>query len=125
MIKKLRTVYHEFPSQFWLLAGASLIDLVGLFLLFPFFSLYFTEKFGVSLTQVGYTFATWSLAGVLGQAMGGALADRIGRKIMVMIGLIFSALTSLAFVFIENFDHVYIVIAISGLFANSAEPARQ
>jgi len=125
LIKKLRMIYCEFPGQFWLLAGASLIDWVGAYLIFPFFSLYLTDKFGISLMQVGYVFATWALAGVLGQAMGGALADKIGRKIIVITGLVFSALSSLALIYIQNYDFVYIVAAVGGLFANSADPARQ
>ncbi len=125
MIEKIRAVYHEYPGQFWLLAGASLIDLVGGYLIFPFFSLYFTEKFGVSLMQVGYIFATWALAGVFGQIIGGVLADKIGRKILVIVGLIFSAFSSLALIYVENYDLVYIIAAIGGFFANSAAPARQ
>ena len=125
MIRKIRNIYNEFPGQFWLLAGASLIDLIGAYLIFPFFSLYFTDKYGVSLTQVGFVFATWALAGVIGQALGGVLADKIGRKVMVIVGLIFSALTSLAMIYINNYDLIYITAAIGGLFANSAAPARQ
>jgi MFS family permease len=125
MLTKFRKGYLQYPPQFWLLAGASLIDLVGLYLILPFFSLYFTRKFGVNLTQVGYMFATWALAGVIGQALGGALADKFGRKILVINGLIISALSSLAFVLIENYDMIYVTAAIGGLFANSASPARQ
>lgn len=124
MIRNVRRIYSEFPGQFWLLAGASFIDLVGVYLIFPFFSLYFTEKFGVSLIQVGYVFATWALAGVVGQAMGGALTDKLGRKIMVIVGLVFSALTSLALIYVQDYAYVYVVSAIGGLFANSADPAR-
>lgn len=125
MIEKIRSVYYEYPGQFWLLAGASFIDMVGGYLIFPFFSLYFTEKFDVGLIQVGYAFAVWGLAGVLGQTIGGVLADKMGRKILVIAGLIFSAITSLAFIYVETYEMVYIVAAIGGFFADSASPARQ
>lgn len=125
MIKKLRDTYDDYPGQFWLLMVASFVDLVGGFLIFPFFSLYFTEKFNVSLAQVGIIYAIWALSGLLGQALGGALADRAGRKFMVIVGLVFSALTSLVFALVTDFAWVYLTAAIGGVFSSSARPARQ
>lgn len=125
MIEKLRATYDDYPSQFWLLMTASFVDFVGGFLIFPFFSLYFTEKFDVSLTQVGIIYAIWAFSGILGQALGGALADRAGRKLMVIIGLIFSALTSLGFALVEEFSLVYVTAVVGGLFSSIAWPARQ
>ncbi|MBW8010433.1 MAG: MFS transporter [Chloroflexi bacterium] len=125
MIEKLRTIYNDYPSQFWLLMAASLVDMVGGVLIFPFFSLYFTEKFDVGLAQVGIIYALWAFSGILGQALGGALTDRAGRKLMVIAGLIFSALTSLALALVTDFGLVYITAAVGGLFSSSAGPARQ
>lgn len=124
MITKLRVTYDEFPTQYWLLMVATFVDLVGGFLIFPFFSLYFTEKFDVTLAQVGIMLAIWTLAGIVGQALGGGLADRIGRKRLVIAGLVFSALSSLALALVQDFALVYLTAAIGGLFSSSARPAR-
>ena len=125
MIKKLRSTFNEYPRQFWLLMAAVLIDMTGGFLIFPFFSLYFTEKFSVGLTQVGIIYGIWSLAGILGNAAGGALTDRAGRKSMVIYGLIFSALSSLGLALAPTFFWVYITAAIGGLFSSISRPAHQ
>lgn len=124
MIKNLRATYDEFPRQFWLIMVATLIDLMGLFLIFPFFSLYFTEKFGVSLTKAGLIYAIWAVAGMGGHILGGALADRFGRKYIVVAGMIFSALSSVALALAPNFTWVYITAAIGGLLSRSAGPAQ-
>ena len=48
MFKRLQKIYHDFPRIFWVVVSVSFIDRIGGTLLFPFFSLYITEKFGVS-----------------------------------------------------------------------------
>lgn len=125
LFAKFQAVLGEYPGQFWLLMMATFIDLLGGFLIFPFFSLYFTEKFAVSLTEVGFIYGIWSVTGILGRTLGGALADRIGRKRMVIIGLVFSALSSLALALATDFVWIYISAAIGGLFSSSGGPARQ
>ena len=124
MIEKLRATYDEFPSQFWLIMVATLIDLMGGFLIFPFFSLYFTDKFSVTLAEAGLIYAIWAVTGVGGQILGGALTDRVGRKRMIIAGLIFSALSSIALALAQDFTMVYITAAVGGLFSRSAGPAR-
>ena len=125
MIARFKAVLEEYPGQFWLIMTATFIDLLGGFLIFPFFSLYYTEKFAVSLTEVGFIYGIWAISGILGRTLGGALADRTGRKRMVIIGLVFSALTSLAMALVTDFFWIYITSAIGGLFSTSGGPAQQ
>ena len=124
MLEKLRATYHEFPGQFWLIMAATLIDLLGGFLIFPFFSLYFTEKFGVALTEAGLIYAIWAVAGMGAQFLGGAITDRIGRKNMLIFGLVSSALSSLALALATDFFYIYITAALGGLFSRIGGPAR-
>lgn len=125
MLSSLRRTYAEFPRPFWLLIAASFIDLTGGFLIMPFFSLFLTEKFSISLVQVAGIFAIWATAGLIGQSVGGAIADRFGRKLMIVIGLIFSAVSSLGFALLDDLILVQIVAAIAGFFSSSGGPARQ
>jgi hypothetical protein len=57
MLGKIKTTYEEYPNAFKVLILASFIDMLGGALLFPFFALYITERFGVGMTQVGILFA--------------------------------------------------------------------
>lgn len=108
-----------------MLMTASFIDMLGGFLIFPFFSLYLTEKFEVGLAQVGLVYGIWAGAGIAGRAMGGALADRTGRKQMVIVGLVMSALTSLGLALVSDIAWIYVVSAVGGLFSSSGGPAQQ
>ena len=49
-------------------------------MLYPFFALYLTQKFDIGMSTVGILFAIFSVSGMVGSALGGALADRMGRK---------------------------------------------
>jgi hypothetical protein len=45
MFSRISNIYHEYPSKFWMVVGVMFVDRVGGTMLFPFFSLYITQKF--------------------------------------------------------------------------------
>ena len=124
MLSSLRRTYNEFPRPFWMLVATAFIDLTGGFLIMPFFSLFLTQKFNISLVQVAGIFAIWSVAGMIGQTVGGAYSDRFGRRSMILIGLVFSAISSLGLAMINDLRMVIIVAGAAGFFSSSGGPAR-
>ena len=94
-IEKTKSIYQEYPKQFWVIVGSNFIDRIGGALIFPFFALYITRKFNVGMTEVGLLFALFSVTDMLGNMVGGAMTDYLGRKTMIILGLVVSALTSL------------------------------
>ncbi|TLN09713.1 MFS transporter, partial [bacterium] len=73
MITRLQKIYREFPRKFWLVVFVSFIDRVGGTLLFPFLSLYITQRFNVGMTQAGIVLGLFSIFGLVGNMIGGAL----------------------------------------------------
>ncbi len=124
-LQNLDTTIHEYSGQFWLVVGASFIDRLGGAMLFPFFTLYLTKKFGINMTTVGVLFGLFSLSSVLGMTVGGALTDRLGRKRMLILGLVMSALTSLLMGVIDQIDLFVAAVFLVGLVADAAGPAQQ
>lgn len=126
MIARFRDTYNKFSKNFWLLMLASFVDMLGGSLIFPFFSLFMTMKFNVGMTEVGTMFLVWALtSGVIGNIVGGAMADRFGRKTNMIFGLIASATSALLMIVIQDLVFFYIAIAIVGIFEDIAGPARQ
>jgi MFS family permease len=125
IFKKLRTTYYEYPSKFWVVVAASFVDRVGGTMIFPFFALYITHKFNVGMTQAGLLLGTFSLFGMIGSIIGGALTDRFGRKFMVIFGLVFSALSALSMGFANDLRLFYLLAASVGLLSDIAGPAWQ
>ncbi|MFW9948818.1 MAG: MDR family MFS transporter [Candidatus Thorarchaeota archaeon] len=125
MFSKIRRFNSEYPNPFKVLVLATFIDRLGSFLLFPFFALYITERFGVGMTQVGFLFTLFSAGNILGGAIGGALADKYGRRAMLLLGLISSGLGSIVMGLVNDLNILYIVALILGIFGDIGAPARQ
>ncbi len=124
-MKRVNSIYREYPKQFWVIVGSNFIDRVGGALIFPFFALYITMKFQVGMTEVGLLFALFSVTDMIGNMIGGALTDFLGRKTMIIMGLVISAMTSLGMGLVQELEWFYVMGAISGLFATAAGPAHE
>ena len=125
MFTKLKKIYQEFPPNFWIVIGVMFIDRVGGTMLFPFFSLYITQKFNVGMTQAGIILGFFSIFGLLGNMIGGALTDKFGRRKLIIFGLIFSAISTLSLGLINEFWMLYPLAVLIGLLTDIAGPAHQ
>ena len=123
MLAKLTKLYNEFPRKFWVVVGVSFIDRVGGTLLFPFFSLYITQKFNVGMTQAGMILGLFSIFGLFGGMIGGALTDRFGRRKIIIIGLVFSAVSTLTLGLVNQFATLIPLAVVIGLLSHFAGPA--
>lgn len=125
MLKKLRSTIKEYPRNFWILIGALFIDRVGGALIFPFLSLYITSKFNVGMTEVGAIFAVHSISAFFGNIAGGVLTDKFGRRLMLIVGLVLSALVSLGMGFVEDWEMFYLLAFLTGSVSSIGGPAVQ
>jgi MFS family permease len=124
-LARVRSTYDEYPQQFWVLILGIFIDRLGGALMFPFFTLYVTQKFSVGMTEVGVLFAVFSISSIVGSMFGGALTDRLGRKGMLIFGLVASALTSLLMGLVGTIELFLGSALLVGLLANMGGPAGQ
>src|SRR4051812_14028327 len=119
----LRNLYYQFPGRFWIVVLVHFIDKVGGTLVFPFFALYITRKFHVGMTQAGVLLGILSLSGIVGSMIGGGLTDRLGRRKLILFGLVFSAMSSLALGLTEDFSLLYPLAVVVGLLSDVGGPA--
>jgi len=125
MFTKIKNTYNEYPNAFKVLTLATFIDMLGSFLLYPFYALYITERFGVGMIEVGYLFSIFAAGNIFGGLIGGALADKYGRRVMVLIGLVVSGMGSILMGLVNNLNTFYLLAAFLGLIGNFGGPARQ
>ncbi|HET9912814.1 MAG TPA: MFS transporter, partial [Anaerolineales bacterium] len=64
-----------------------------------------------------------SLFGLIGSMIGGALTDKIGRRHLILFGLVFSALSSLLFGLATDVKMLYFLVTIVGLLSRVSAPA--
>ncbi|MFW9770745.1 MAG: MDR family MFS transporter [Candidatus Heimdallarchaeota archaeon] len=125
MSGKLKRAYNEYPNSFKVLTLATFIDTLGRFLLFPFFAIYITEHFNVGLIEVGLLFSIFSAGNIIGGVIGGALADKYGRRKIILFGLVVSGISSISMGLVNDLYVFYILASVLGLIGNFGGPARQ
>ena len=125
MFTRIKSAYKEYPNAFKVLVLATFIDRLGAFILFPFYSLYITWHFGVGMVEVGILFSIFSLGNIFGGTLGGALADKYGRRVIILFGLVVSGISNVLMGLVNDLNLFYIIGAFSGLVGNFGGPARQ
>jgi multidrug resistance protein len=81
------------PQGYWPIWTTVALDLVGFGIVVPILGVY-AERFGASGYQVGWLFATFALAQFVFAPLLGRLSDRIGRKPVIVISLVGTAVGS-------------------------------
>ncbi|MBI5955610.1 MAG: hypothetical protein HY871_01285 [Chloroflexi bacterium] len=75
LFSQAQAAFNDFPRQFWVLVGGTLINAIGGGLIFPFLTLYARHRLGIPMTTVGLLLALNSAAGLAPQLAAGSLAD--------------------------------------------------
>ena len=125
ILKNAKNVYNEYPRAFWTYNVIVFIDRLGGFMLYPFFALYLTQKYDIGMATVGILFAAFSLSGFVGSALGGALADRMGRKGVIIASLLLSSLSALGMGFAPTLAIFVAVSVIVGTLGSIGGPAHE
>jgi len=125
IFENARKVFNEYPRAFWTYNIIVFIDRLGGFMLYPFFALYLTKKYDIGMATVGILFAVFSASGFVGSALGGALADRMGRKSVIIASLLLSSLSALGMGFAPTLAIFVAVSVIVGTLGNIGGPAHE
>jgi MFS family permease len=124
-IDDLKKIFHDYPRAFWIYNAVVFIDRLGGFMLYPFFALYLTEKFNISMSTVGLVLALFSVSGFVGSALGGALADRVGRKGVIVASLLLSSLSALGMGFAPTLVFFILISVVVGTLSSIGGPAEE
>jgi MFS family permease len=88
-VRTYREIRRDFDRLVLVLAAGDLVASFGFALVFPFLTIYLVEKLGATAGQAGLVLAAYSVCSILSGAAGGWLADRVGRRrvMIVSVGL--------------------------------------
>jgi len=81
------------PKGFWPIWTTVALDLVGFGIIVPILGRY-AERFGAGGLEVGLLFASFSVAQMIFSPILGRLSDRIGRKPVIIVSLVGTAIGS-------------------------------
>ncbi|HOV95020.1 MAG TPA: MFS transporter [Spirochaetales bacterium] len=116
-------VYRGLPKPLYTLFVTSVVNSVGMFV-FPFLTLYLTGKLGMSQSDTGKFMLLVSIIYIPGNFIGGKLSDRFGRKHVMIIAQVLSAVLYIPCGFATFARYVPWFILASVFFDGITDPAR-
>jgi MFS family permease len=78
------------PRAFWVIFGGQIVNRLGQFVQ-PFLALYLVGGRDLSVTAAGAVVACYGAGSLVSQPIGGWLADRVGRRHTMVLGLVSTA----------------------------------
>ena len=100
-----------------------LIDFVGFSLLIPVLPI-FADRLGASSLQVGWIVALYGFFQLMFLPFWGWVSDRVGRRPVILISLLGTAVSYAVLATAESIDVLYAARALTGLFAASIGAAQ-
>lgn len=113
------------PRAFWLLFAAAVIDRLGGFGI-VYLSIWLAgpeAPLGVTVAAAGLAISLFSLGGIVGGPVGGALADRIGRKPVLVGGLLSTAAAFLLLAQMQTLPTIAAATLLVGVCSALGRPA--
>jgi MFS family permease len=87
LVSRARRHAGRFPRPFWVIVLAAAVGSLGAGLFVPYWALYLTGTLGASGAQAGALLAIAGGMGLIGAPLGGVLADRLGRRPVMVFSL--------------------------------------
>jgi MFS family permease len=117
--RTLRAGIRSLPGPVWILCAGSFVNRFGSFVA-VFLVLYLREK-GYSIAEAGFVVSLYGAGNVVAAAVGGLVADRLGRRTAIAISMFSSAATLLA---LSQADEIVLIGALTVLAGLTGEMYR-
>lgn len=119
--------FRSFDRRVWVLFASQLIAATGFSVVMPFLAIYFHDRLGIPMSLVGAVFLSLALMAALGQLTGGLLADRFGRRKVMLLSVsaraVIFILVSVAVAGSHGFVAISALVVVSFLLGSMFEPA--
>jgi MFS family permease len=112
------------PRAFWSIWAGSLINRIGTFLE-PFLALYLTSQRDVSVGRAGTVVALVGAGAMVSQPLGGAAADRLGRRPTLCGGMVLGGLAITALALARPVWLIAVCALLVGITGDLYRPAAQ
>jgi len=118
----LAPTVSDLPSTFWWLWAGTLVNRAGAFVL-PFLAFYLTDELDLTPTFVGLVLGAFGLGSTVAALVGGVLADRLGRRPVLLGSQVSTAATLVALGLTTGSVPVLVLVGLLGLTSNTSRPA--
>jgi MFS family permease len=113
---KAKSTFNRFPSQFWLILAGMLLAETGSSLIWPFMTINIRSTLDIPLAVVASLMTITSLTSLASSLITGPIADHLGRKGMMVVGLLMVSGIFIAMAFTESLAGWAVIMFMRGLF---------
>jgi MFS family permease len=92
IITTVKQLFNEYPRQYWLMITGVVIATAGGSMIWPFMLIYASGKLHLPLSSVAALISINAGTGLASSLLAGALADRIGRKVVMNFSLVMTGI---------------------------------
>jgi len=118
----LSKIWQRYDRAIWIRVIGTILTTLTSFAIRPFLALYLYNKTG-NLYDIGLILGLAPLMGVLANIWGGGLADKYGRKPLMVWSLLFQGVSMLGYIFAVTPLHFAFVSVINGIASSFYFPA--
>ena len=112
---------RSLPRPVWILYLGTFLNKFGAFVI-PFLALYLTRQ-GYSIKDAGIALTAYGVGHVIATAVGGHLADSIGRRNTIALSMLSAALCMLLLSAVRDYHWLLLFTAMTGFAAELYRPA--
>jgi MFS family permease len=123
-MRAARSLVPELPRPAWVLLGGVALSALGSGLTLPFLLVYLDHVRGMSVAVAALAVSTIALAGLVGNPLGGWLADRLGARDAVALGLVLAAAGAFGLALVREPWHAFVAAGVVGVGAAIVWPAQ-
>lgn len=109
---------RDYPRAFKVLIASALIENTAFGLIIPFLTIYMVDDIGITEMLAGVVLMGYTISGIPSMIFGGMLADKIGRRTVLLASLGLMSLTILLYFFAFDFWSFF-AIALADSFVGS------
>ena len=115
LLSRLKSLYHEYPRQYWLMITGIVLSTAGGSMIWPFLLIYASGKLDLPLSTVATLISVNAGTGLLSSFIAGTLADKIGRKVVMNFSLTMTGITYLLLMRAETYPQFVGLMIMIGL----------
>jgi MFS family permease len=115
LIDKIRSLYNEYPRQYWLMIAGIVLATAGGSMIWPFMLIYASGKLDLPLSTVATLISINAGTGLFASVIAGTLADRIGRKVVMNFSLTMTGIAYYLMMYAETYPQFVGLMIMIGL----------
>lgn len=112
--QRLRSTYDRYPPQYWLMTAGVAISSAGGGMILPFLLIYATQKLALPLIVVAPLLSLNAGTGLLSAFFAGTVADKVGRKSVMIFSLTLNGLAFLILMNASTYQQFAVMMVIIG-----------